>query len=189
MGAVIWKMGCPRQLHEDALQDAFVLALCKPISQRPSIEKWERFVAWMCACAMYAYLTNRNTVERRRESYEFSDEEIAELLVSRADIPDPGLQKALKDALTSLNSEDQDLLYPFLFDEKTVKEIADKRRLPWSTTKDRLERVLGLVRACLQSFIVAIVLVVAKNARAQGTRLARHTYRNFSRMPRKWQAR
>ena len=177
MRAMIWKVGCPVHLHGDVVHDAFVSALCKPISQRPAVTDWNRFVAWMCTLAKLSALTNRNKEQRRRLNDDVSEADIAAFLSAPAHAPDVGLRKALQQALTSLEPEDQDLLVARFVEDKSIQDIADEKGLPWSTAKSRLERVLHLLRAALPGIIVVALLSVAKNARAQGARLARHVSR------------
>ena len=174
MRGMIREVGCPVYLHADALQDAFVAALCKPISERPSVLDWKRFVAWMCTLAKYSALTHRNAERRRREDHEVSNDELAQMLSMPAQVPDPGLRDGLQQALASLDPEQQALLLTHYYAEKSVQEIADEKNLAWTTVKSRLDRALFLLRTALQTLLVAALLLVTKNARAQGARLARY---------------
>jgi DNA-directed RNA polymerase specialized sigma24 family protein len=174
MRRMIRKEGCPERLHLDVVQDAFVVALSKPISERKRVTDWQRFVSWMATLAKYSALTNRNTEKRRRED-ELSDEEIAELLAVPAPDTDFLALEALEKACLQLAPEHQALIKAHYFDGKTIQQLADEQgKLPWTTMKSRVDRVLELLRCALQSIIVAIILLVTKNVRAQGTRLARH---------------
>jgi RNA polymerase sigma factor (sigma-70 family) len=175
MRGMIRKEGCPERLHLDVVQDAFVVALSKPISERKRVTDWQRFVSWMATLAKYSALTNRNREKRRRESDELSDEEIAELLAVPAPDTDFLALEALEKACLQLAPEHQAIIKAHYFDGKTIQQIADEQgKLPWTTMKSRVDRVLELLRCALQSIIVAIILLVTKNARAQGARLARH---------------
>jgi RNA polymerase sigma factor (sigma-70 family) len=174
MRRMIRKEGCPERLHLDVVQDAFVVALSKPISERRRVTDWPRFVSWMATLAKYSALTNRNTEKRRRED-ESSEEEIAELLAVPAPDTDFLALDALEEACLQLAPEHQALIKAHYFDGKTIQQLADEQgKLPWTTMKSRVDRVLELLRCALQSIIVAIILLVTKNARAQGARLARH---------------
>ncbi len=174
MVGMICKVGCPGHLHRDALNDAFVTALCKPISERPNVAEWDKFVSWMCTLAKYSALTHRNAEIRRREDNEVSHDELAKMFSLPAHVPDPGLDKALQQAFDSLDRDHQALLLARYGDEKSVQEIAKERSLPWSTVKSRIDRALFLLRTALQTLIVAAVLFVTRNARARGLRLARY---------------
>jgi len=174
MRGMIRKEGCPERLHLDVVQDAFVVALSKPISERKNVTDWRRFVSWMATLAKYSALTNRNTEKRRRED-ELSEEEIAELLAVPAPDNDFLALEALEKACLQLEPEAQALIKAHYFDGKTIQELADEQgALPWTTMKSRVDRVLELLRYALRSIIVAIILLVTKNARAQGARLTRH---------------
>ncbi|MBK9265485.1 MAG: sigma-70 family RNA polymerase sigma factor [Polyangiaceae bacterium] len=178
MLGIVGKVGCPAHIDRmDVVHDAFVTALEKPISERVSSAERERFIGWMCELARYAALTTRNADERLRLCREVSDEEIAQLLSTPARVPDVGVRKALQEALASLDAEDQALLLARFVEDKDITEFARARKLAPSTAYSRFYRVLGLLRAALKAIIVATVLLVVKNARAQGARLARHVSR------------
>jgi len=174
MRRMIRKEGCPEHLHEDVVQDAFIVALSKPISERKNVTDWKLFVSWMVTIAKYSALTKRNAELRRRED-ELSDEEIAELLAVPAPDNDFLALDALEKACLQLAPEHQALIRAHYFDGKSIQQLADEQGgLPWTTMKSRIDRVLELLRYALRSIIVAVILLVTKNARAQGARLARH---------------
>ncbi|MBK9259935.1 MAG: hypothetical protein IPM54_08885 [Polyangiaceae bacterium] len=178
MMAVVRKVGCPAHIHPlEVVHDAFIKALDKPISKRRSSADREKFVGWMCELARYAALTNRGSKHRKLLGEELTDTNIATALSTPAHVPDVGMRKALEEALALLDAEDLALLRAHYVEDKTVQQIADEQNRRWSTVDSRLRRVRRLLRAAMQSTIIAFVLFVAKNARAQGARLARHVSR------------
>ena len=170
---MIREVGCPEHLHSDAVHHAFVMALSKPISERRPVTNWKEFVSWMCTLAKFAALTERNMELRRRESDELPSEEMAKRFAASEQIKDILALEALEEACMQLAPEDRALLAAHYDDEKSITEIACEQNLARSTVESRLQRVLKLLRNALHLTIFAFVSLVAKNARAQGERLAR----------------
>jgi RNA polymerase sigma factor (sigma-70 family) len=179
MRGVIIEVGFPAHIPLlDIVHDAFVTALCKPISERPPMSDWKRFVAWMCTLARYAALTNRNIDKRRGEEGEISDDDIAaderlaELLSTSQQDEDPFVRDALRKAFVKLDPKDQDILNAHYRDNKTIIEIARETNMKWSVVDQRRRRALDRLHALLKAILAAITLLFTKNARAQIARLA-----------------
>lgn len=173
MVGMVWRVGCPSHIRPlEVVHDAFVLALCKPISERPPISEKKRFVAWMCKLAKFAALSNRKSKHRRLLSQGHSDAEMDALCSMVTNDDTVGAGRALNKALAALKAEDRTLIYAYYVDGKSIADIADEQNLRWSTVKSRLLRALDLLRTALQGSIVAIVLFFANKARAQSARIA-----------------
>ncbi len=178
MSRVVWKVGCPGHVQlREVVHDAFVLAAAKPISKRPSIENWKRFVAWLCAVAKGEALTNRKSKHRVLLGQGHSEDEVAALILAEGHADALEARLDLHKAFMALEPADQELLTAIFVEDKKISEIAVETGDPRSTVDSRYHRALVLLRAALSSMIAAIVLFVSKNARAQSLRLAQHVAR------------
>lgn len=188
MLAVVRRIGCHDHVTPmDVVQDAFVLALYKPVDERPSVANEKRFFGWMCALAECAALTNRHSKHQRVYQSAASHEVLAALCVAAADPANVELQKPLRHAIESLGTADRALIEAHLIDDKTIKEMADEEGLPWSTAKSRYESALRSLqdaffgsgrrirKGCIS--IIAAMVLFARQARAQCMGLAKHAPR------------
>jgi RNA polymerase sigma factor (sigma-70 family) len=178
MSRIVWKVGCPVHVQlRDVVHDAFVLAAAKPISERPSIKNWGRFVAWLCAVTKGEALTNRKSKHRVLLGQGHSEDEVAALILAEGHAEALETSIDLHKAFLALKPADQELLTAIFVEDKSISEIAVEKKEPRSTVNSRYQRALVLLRAALSSVIAAIVLLVSKNARAQSLRLAQHVAR------------
>ncbi len=173
MLAVVRRVGCPVHVHAlEVIHDAFVKAITKPTSQRPSSGEWKRFVGWMCALTEQAALTNRKSTQRRLLSQGHSQDDIDKLLSTPgfAEVMDARLD--LRNVLPVLSPADVELLRAIYEEGKTISEFAVEKKLSRSTADSRHQRVLERLRAALKVVIAAMVWLFPKNVRAQGLWLA-----------------
>lgn len=170
---VVWRIGCPAHIHPlEVVHDAFVLAICKPISQRPAITERKKFLAWMCTLAEFAALSNRKSKHRRLLGQGQSDDDIAALLSVPGHAEAIAVREVLHKAFAVLEPADQALLLALHRDGKTIAEIAREQNLAWSTVNSRHKRILSILRTAMQSLLAALILFITRNARAQGRRIA-----------------
>jgi DNA-directed RNA polymerase specialized sigma24 family protein len=178
MLVVVRRVGCPVHIHPlEVVNDAFVVALSKPISERPSITEWKNFVAWMCTLAEYAALTNRKSKHRRLLGSGHAEDDIAAhfSILGQAEVIDA--RHDLHKVFTVLKPADQELLKALFVEGKTIQEMVIEQNEPWSTVKSRSIQALNLLYAALQALTAAIILLFPKNARAQGARWAQRLSR------------
>lgn len=188
MLAVVRRIGCHDHVTPmDVVQDAFVLALYKPVDQRPSVAHEKRFFGWMCALAECAALTNRHSKHQRVHQSAVTHELLEAVCVATAYPANVELQKPLRHAIESLGTGERALIEAHLIDDKTIKEMADEEGLPWSTAKSRYESALRSLRdaffgsgrrirkGCIS--IIAALVLFARQARAQCIDLAQHAPR------------
>ena len=154
--------GCP----EDAVQQAFVKALSKPIGKRQSIHNEKKFIAWLCELTKWEATTNRTSHRRRAVREVVSDADITEMVVVPPSVGTVEARKMLDPAIMELKPEDRAFLHALYTEGKTIADIAQERGLPWTTVDSRHKRILELLYAAIQAAIAALVLLVPKKARA-----------------------
>jgi RNA polymerase sigma factor (sigma-70 family) len=151
---------------DDAVQQAFVKALSKPSTERPSIQDEEKFVAYLCKLAKWEAMTLR-TYQRRRARREVgSGVDIAELLGVPPSVDKVEATKMLESAFLALKPADQALLHALYVEERTVDDVALEKELPPSTLDSRRNRLLHLLYKAIHATMAALVLLVPKRARA-----------------------
>lgn len=172
MLAVVWRVGCPGHIRPlEVVHDAFVLALCKPNSEKPPISERKKFYAWMCKLAKFAALSNRKSKHRRMLGQGHSDAEIGTLLSTAGHADASAAREALHKAFVTLEPQDQALVVTHHLEGKTISEIAAEQGLPRSTVDSRHSRAMSVLRAALQSAVVLVMWLFPKKTRAQGTQI------------------
>lgn len=151
---------------EDAVQEAFVKATSKPTSQRPSITKKEKFVAWLVEVARYEALTLRLYGLRQAEREADFIEDISENVVVPPSVGGAEARKMLERVFTALKPDDQALLHALYVEGKTIGDIAIEQGRRPSTIDSRHRRLLDLLYAAIQASIVALVVLLPRRARA-----------------------
>jgi DNA-directed RNA polymerase specialized sigma24 family protein len=150
----------------DAVQEAFVKALSKPSTERPSIQNQKKFVAWMCTLTKYEALTNRLYELRRAQREADSGTDIAEMVVVPPSVGAVEARKMLERAFMALKPADQTFLHALYADGKTIDDIADEQDRPWTTVDSRHRRLLDRLYAMIHGAMAAALLLVPKRARA-----------------------
>ncbi|HRI65259.1 MAG TPA: sigma-70 family RNA polymerase sigma factor [Polyangium sp.] len=146
----------------DAVQQAFVKALCKPITERPSIQNEKKFVAWLCTLAKYEAMTNRQSQRRRAQREVDINTDMTELLDASASISAVEARKMLEDPLRTLDKADQEFLRALFVEGKTIEELAAEQQVSRSKLEYQRQRILDLLYAAVQFTVVALVLVPRK---------------------------
>lgn len=171
MLAVVWRVGCDEHIDRlEVVHDAFVTAMCKPISERPPVTDQKRFIAWMCALAEFAALSSRKSKHRVLLGQGTSESELGRLLSTSGHAEAVAAREVLRKAFAALDPEDQVLVLQHEVGGKTITEIARELDRAPSTLYSRHAQAMSILRAAVKSTIAAVVLLITKNARAQGTR-------------------
>lgn len=150
----------------DVVQEAFVKAVSKLSTERPSIQDEEKVVGWLCELTKWEALTMRNAHRRRARREVEVSEDIAEMLVAPPSVDAVEARKMLDRALQALEPADRELLRELYTEGKTIAEIAAEKRLSWSVVDSRRRRALDLLYAAIQASMAALVLLLPKKARA-----------------------
>lgn len=171
MLAVVWRVGCDEHIDRlEVVHDAFVTAMCKPISERPPMNDQKRFVAWMCALAEFAALSSRKSKHRVLLGQGTSESELGRLLSTSGHAEAVAAREVLRKAFAALDPDDQVLVLQHEVGGKTITEIARELDRAPSTLYSRHAQAMSILRAAVKSIIAAVVLLFTKNARAQGAR-------------------
>jgi DNA-directed RNA polymerase specialized sigma24 family protein len=163
---VVARLVCRHVTPGDAVQQAFVKALSKPITERPSIQDQKKFIAWMCTLAEYEALTNRNYQRRRAQREVVSGTDIAEMVVVPPSVSAVEARKMLERAFMALKPADQAFLQALYAQGKTIDDLAREQGQRWSTVDSRHRRLLDLLYAMIHGAIAVALLLVPKRARA-----------------------
>lgn len=150
----------------DAVQQAFVKALSKPETERPSIQNQTKFVAWMCKLAKYEAMTNRQFNRRQARREVTCDVDLMELLPFSDAFEAVEARKMLERAFLALAPDEQALLHAIYSDGKTVDDVATEEGLSWTTVDSRRKRLLNMLYAAIHAKVVALVLIWPQKARA-----------------------
>jgi RNA polymerase sigma factor (sigma-70 family) len=150
----------------DAVQQAFVKALSKPETERPSIQNQKKFVAWICKLAKYEALTNRQYRLRQAQREVSSDLDLPELLSVSHSFEAVEARKMLEHAFLALAPDEQALLNAIYAEGRTVDDVATEQGLTRTTVDSRRKRLLNLLYAAIQAKVMALVLAWPKKARA-----------------------
>lgn len=162
------RMGCPEHVDpREIVHAAFLKALEKPISERPSTANRKKMLAWLRTLVRYEIKTFRNSKHEKLLGAGHSDDEIEALLPAS-----PGLGESLAAgeawhmAMTTLAPKDRALVVAHYEHGKTVQEIAHEQDMPWSTVASRLLRIVQHLRARIVPAAITFLLLWAKKARA-----------------------
>lgn len=150
----------------DAVQQAFVKALSKPETERPSIQNQTKFVAWMCSLAKYEAMTNRQYRRRQAQREVSSDIDLTELLPVSHSFEAVEARKMLQNAFLALAPDEQALLHAIYSDGKTVDDVATEEGLSWTTVDSRRKRLLNMLYVAIHAKVIALILIWPKKARA-----------------------
>jgi len=171
MLGVVGRIGCHAHMDRmEVVHDAFIMALSKPISERPVFKNVEGFIAWMCTLAKFAALSNRKSKHRRPLCSGLSDIVFGALLRVSDHGEAVGAREAVRMAFAVLSPEEQDLVLQVALEEVTLSDVAREQGRPVSTTQDRYRRAMRRLRAVVTSLVVATMLFFTKNLRAAGAR-------------------
>ncbi|MDC0741269.1 RNA polymerase sigma factor [Polyangium mundeleinium] len=149
MEAHVHRIGLGAHVHVlDVVHDALMIALCKPIAERPSTREWEEFVAWMCKLAQYAAMTNLKPKSRR--TYDFLAP-LGDLDERIAGPRDDEHDAAVRMAYHALPAEMRDIVGAHAIEGKSIREIAAETKLAPTTVFVRYSRGIDLLHARLES--------------------------------------
>ena len=133
------------------VHDAFVAALCKPISERPPLEDRKALTAWLCSFAEYAAKTNLKPKQRRTYLALTPTGELEE----RPDTADIAAivewQVPLRRAMAGLSAEQCTLVAAHVIDEQSFRDIADAEQQARSTVSDRYGVAMAKLRLSIDS--------------------------------------
>lgn len=161
------RLGIPEHLDpREIVTAAFVKALEKPISQRPSTANRKRVLAWLRTLVKFEIQTHRNSKHQKLLGEGHADEEIEALFpVFPAMGESLAAGEAWQTAMTTLGPRDRTLVVAHYEHGKTIQEIAREQRLPRSTVDSRLARIVQRLRKLIVSTGFLFVLLWTKKAR------------------------
>jgi RNA polymerase sigma factor (sigma-70 family) len=149
MAGVARSMGVNGPTVEDVVHDAFEMACRKAEAERPDPTDESRFGGWLCTLARYAALTTRKDTIRNREISSPSEELESVPEFNAAYISNFDDKVAASVVFAHLNADDRALLHQHFFEDKTVKELAAERGIPWTTMRSRLDGVIHRARTIM----------------------------------------
>ena len=149
MAGIVRSMGVNGPAVEDVVHDAFEMACRKAEGERPDPQDEARFLSWLCTLAKYAALTARNDNARCREVSSPSEEleDVAD--TRRAYLGHYDDKVAASVVMSHLSADDRELIQQHFFEDKTVKELAEEHRVPWTTMRSRIDGVIHRARSLM----------------------------------------
>ncbi|HRI72418.1 MAG TPA: sigma-70 family RNA polymerase sigma factor, partial [Polyangium sp.] len=121
----------------------------------------------------FAALSNRKSKHQRLLGEGHSEEELGALKTTPGHEDAVAARQLLQRALPLLNPEQLALVNAVHFEGKTLKEIADEKKLPQSTVGSRYHRALQILREAIEAMLATLGLFYATKLRALGSHVVR----------------
>jgi len=135
----------------DIVQDAFLSAMRKRISDNLHFDDKNRFFAWMCRLAENEARPNAQSRQRRDFRWLVPDEVIEEVADTRDVSHIIDEQPSLRHAYAQLKPPQRFAVEAHVLEGKTFREIAEETGVPHTTIQSRVEAALETMRVQVES--------------------------------------